>query len=217
MRHTLERIWPLTGILTVALWIVGLVVMEGVTDPPADDAGAEAILSWYQSDSNGIAAGAFLFMLGGFTFFWFLGALRDRLVLAEPGPGTVTALVFGSGVATAVFALGTPGGDIAAAINNEDLGAPAAEALNTLGDLFFIGAEVSAAVLLSAVGVLVLRTRVLPVWLGWVSLVIALWLLIAPVGWAALIFAFPLWIIAVSLLLFMRAPRAVPATATATV
>ena len=126
----------------------------------------------------------------------------------------MTAIAFGSGVATAVFALGTPGGDIAAAINNEDLGAPAAEALHNLGDLFFIGAEVSAAVLLSAVGVLALRTRVLPVWLGWASLVIALWLLIAPVGWAALIFAFPLWIVVVSILLFMRGPRAVPATAT---
>ena len=85
MTRTFERLWPLTGILTVVLWIVGLIVMEGLSDPPADDAGAEAILSWYQSDANTISTGAFLFMLGGFTFFWFLGALRERLVVAEPG------------------------------------------------------------------------------------------------------------------------------------
>jgi hypothetical protein len=40
----------------------------------------------------------------------------------------------------------------------------------------------AAAVLIAATGLLALRTRVLPRWLGWVSLVLALWLLIPPIG-----------------------------------
>jgi hypothetical protein len=59
-------------------------------------------------------------------------------------------------------------------------------------------------VLILATGMVVLRTRALPVWLGWVSLGVGLWLLIPPIGWAALISAFPLWVIVVSLLLYRR-------------
>ena len=35
-------------------------------------------------------------------------------------------------------------------------------------------------------------------WLGWVSLAVAVLLLIVPVGWAALLFLVPLWLAAVS-------------------
>jgi hypothetical protein len=57
----------------------------------------------------------------------------------------------------------------------------------------------------------VLRTRaVLPRWLAWASLVVALTLLIAPVGWAALIFGFPIWVVIVSVLLWMPGTTARP-------
>jgi hypothetical protein len=70
--------------------------------------------------------------------------------------------------------------------------------------MFFIGAELTAALLIATVGTLFIRTRVLPVWLGWASLVVALWLLIPPIGWAGLLLGVPLWTILVSVLLWMR-------------
>jgi hypothetical protein len=56
-----------------------------------------------------------------------------------------------------------------------------------------------------AVGLLILRSRGLPVWLGWVSLAIALLLAIIPIGWAGVVWAFPLWVPVTSVLLYLRA------------
>jgi hypothetical protein len=49
-------------------------------------------------------------------------------------------------------------------------------------------------------------TASLPRWLAWVSLVVALALIILPIGWAALLFAFPLWVLVVSYLLWSASP-----------
>jgi hypothetical protein len=51
---------------------------------------------------------------------------------------------------------------------------------------------------------------VLPRWLGWFSLLIALVLLVPWINWAAFIFAVPLWVIVVSVLLWQAASRAPP-------
>ena len=50
----------------------------------------------------------------------------------------------------------------------------------------------------------------LPAWLAWVSLVVGVLMLIPPIGWAGLIFAFPLWIVIVSVLLATRRAPAEP-------
>ena len=43
-----------------------------------------------------------------------------------------------------------------------------------------------------------------PRWLAWVSLLLALWLVIGPIGWLALLFGLPLWTLLVSVLLLRR-------------
>ena len=203
MALRLHRWLPLTGILAVALWVIGLVLVES-TDTPADDATPDQVLAWVRGNPDTITIGAFLFMIGVFFLFWFLGSLRERLFLAEGGSAALTATTFAGGVAMAVFMLGSTGGDIAAAISKDDLNATTADALHNLGDIWFIGAEISAAVLLAGTGLVALETRALPKWLAWVSLLIALVLLIGPIGWAALIFAVPVWIIVLSILFFLR-------------
>ena len=85
-----------------------------------------------------------------------------------------------------------------------------------MSDVFFLGAEMSAAVLLAATGVHALRTGSLPSWLAWVSLVVALALIILPIGWAALLFAFPLWVLVVSFLLWSASADTPAAGAPAT-
>jgi hypothetical protein len=49
---------------------------------------------------------------------------------------------------------------------------------------------------------------VLPAWLGWFALVVVLGLLIVPIGWLFLLFLFPLWLSATSLVLYGRASAA---------
>jgi len=99
-----------------------------------------------------------------------------------------------------------PAGDMAGALNDEELTPDSALALRLVGDGLFIGAEVSAALFLAATGLLVVRLRALPVWLGWISFALALLLLIPPIGWAGVVFGLPLWLIATSVLLYLTEP-----------
>jgi hypothetical protein len=73
-------------------------------------------------------------------------------------------------------------------------------------DTFFIGAEIALAVLLIGTALVVLRTRVLPVWLAWVSVIVGIVLIILPIGWAAVIFAFPIWVLVVTYFLWRGQP-----------
>ena len=53
-----------------------------------------------------------------------------------------------------------------------------------------------------AVGLASVRERALPAWLGWLSLALAVVALIPPIGWAVVIWGFPLWILIVAALLW---------------
>ena len=216
MRWGWERLAALAGIVAVVLWIVGVSVLEvlGVGDVETPD----EVLAFYQDDEQGILASGFIFQLGALFFLVFLSALRSRLWRIEGGSGMLSTLAFASGVAVAIFLLGLPAADMGGALSNDELVPEAAQALHNLGDAFFIGAELSAAVLLFAAGLLAVRRRALPVWLGWASLVIALWLLIPPIGWAGLLIGVPLWTLVTSVLLFLRpAPGQIETTARPTV
>jgi hypothetical protein len=194
-----ERYAPLAGVAAVVLWVVGILVGETAVDGknPA------TLLDSYRDEEGSILLGGFLWLLGTFFFFWFLGSLRARLFALEGGTQRLTALAFAGGVATAIFGFATPGPDMSAAIaDGADLSQPAAEAIRVVSDIFFIGGEMSTAVLLAATGIHALRTRSLPRWLAWVSLLIALVLIVLPIGWAGLIFAFPLWVLVVSFILW---------------
>jgi hypothetical protein len=197
-----ERLQPLTGVFAVGLWVIGVAISESVQ--PAGDT-PEDVLSNFQENGGTILAGGFIFQLGALFFMWFLGTLWARLRWAEGGTGRLSTTAFGAGLATAVFMLALPGTDMAGALNNDEIGASTAEALTALDDIFFLGAELSAAVLVTAVGLITILTGALPRWLGWASLALALLLLIPPIGWAALLFGFPLWVLLVSVFLWQAA------------
>jgi hypothetical protein len=76
-----------------------------------------------------------------------------------------------------------------------------------ISDVFFVGAEVSAIVLTLATGLVALRTGALPRLFGWLSVLLAVWLAIGPIGWAGLLLGFPLWVVAAAVLL-VSPPRA---------
>ena len=143
-------------------------------------------------------------MLGAVFFLWFVGALRARLYLAEGGTRRLTGTGYAGGLVAAASLLFMGSTQAAGALNKANLSPEAAQVYRGLGDAFFYAAEPAVGVLILATGMIVLRTRALHVWLGWVSLGIGLWLLIPPLGWTALISAFPLWVIVVSLLLYRR-------------
>jgi hypothetical protein len=196
-----ERLAALSGLVAVALWVIG-VVLEEVSNLPGED--PNEILSWFQDESNTILAGAFIFMLGSLFFLIFIGALRVRLVRAESESAFLSAIAFGAGLVVVALTLLIPGPNLAGALAEDDLTPEAAQALTVVDDAFFVGAELAAALLLIATGLAILRYGALPRWVAWISFLFALWLLIPPIGWAGLLVGVPLWTIIVALLLWMR-------------
>jgi hypothetical protein len=196
-----ERLAALSGLVAVALWVIG-VVLEEVSNLPGED--PNEILSWFQDESNTILSGAFIFMLGSLFFLIFVGALRVRLVRAESESAFLSAIAFGAGLVVVALTLLIPGPNLAGALANDDLTPEAAQALTVVDDAFFVGAELAAALLLVATGLAILRFGALPRWVAWISFLFALWLLIPPIGWAGLLVGVPLWTIIVAVLLVMR-------------
>jgi hypothetical protein len=154
-------------------------------------------------------------MVGCVTFLGFGALLRARLAAAEGGDHTLASLAFAGCTAVAVFGIGTQA-DLASAINASDVSPGAAGALHSAGDLFFVGAELMLIAVVVASVVLAFRTAVLPRWWAIFSALLAVVLLIGPIGWAGLIFGLPIWTIGTSLLVGRSASRrTVAAAATA--
>ena len=62
MNNSENRRWALFGPLAVALWIIGIILLNH--NGPADHATGAQILAWYKSHSDAVTMGAWLFMLG---------------------------------------------------------------------------------------------------------------------------------------------------------
>jgi hypothetical protein len=161
-------------------------------------------LAWFQEETGAILAASFIFMLGSLFFLIFLGALRSRLFAAEGGTQFLTAISYGAGLATAICTILITGPNLAGGITEDELTGETALMLTIIDDAFFVGAELFGALFMAATGLLILRYVPLPRWLGWLGLVIALWMLIPPIGWAGLLLGFTLWTVLVSVLLWMR-------------
>ena len=201
------------AVLAVVLWVGGLVI-GSANDNLSDKATDEQTLAWVQGNANTILLSAWVFALGCLAFIWFAGIVRARLAEAEGGAGTLSTVMFGSAVAAAAFAMATTG-DVASAINKNDISPATAGALHHIGDNFFVVAELALIGVMIPFAVLVLRTRVLPRWWAYVSILVGVVLAVGPIGWAALIFGTPVWSLVTGFYLSRTAaaPAAAPAPA----
>lgn len=194
MRGRPERWAVYAGVVAVVLWIIGILVIEG-GDTPGESATDAEVLAYYQDEANTILAGSWIFMLGCLAFLWFAVVLRERLAAAEGGSRMFSNVAFVGAVATGAFLLLTSGPDIAAAISEDDISEAAAAAMATMGDAFFVAAELSAILLMVGAGAVALRSRLFPKAWAWFSFLLAVILVIGPIGWAALIFGLPIWVL----------------------
>jgi len=211
-----QRLAPLSGVLAVALWIVGIIAVNH--NSPADHATDQQILDYYKSNTNWVLLGGWLFMLGCVAFIWFAAVLRARLLEAEgTAAGTTTVVAFTGAVAAAIFGMLTPAPDIAAAINKNEISAATAGTLHRSTDAFFVCAELAAVLLFVGAAVLAFRTKVLPKWWAALMVLVAVVLVIGPIGWAGLIFGLPVWTLGTSVMLLRSngARRSEPAPAPA--
>jgi hypothetical protein len=206
-----ERFAPLAGVLAVPFFIAGVALVSS----NAKGSKGPKILASYHHHSNGILMGGLLWSLGVLLFIWFLSTLRTHYVAVEGESGRLANLAWGGGLIASAIALLIPTGDEVGALNKNDIDASGAAVLHHLTDAFFIGTEYALPVLFFASAALALRHAALPKWLGWLSLVIGIVLLIGPIGWAALIFGTPIWTLIVSVILWRRTEQPVEAGAPA--
>lgn len=199
------RFLPLAGIAASILWIIGFLVMESVRPAAANPTAAE-ILAYFQ-DESAVGMGAFAYMLGSIFFIVFVASLWNRLKQSQGDAGGLTALVLTAGAITGLASMFLYGSDLEAHLDADAISASTAEAYYYFGDFWFVGSHLAAAIMLGATGFLTLRSNVLPRWLGWISIVVAVPLLLPPVGWAVMLFVFPLWVVVAALFL-VRAPNA---------
>jgi hypothetical protein len=186
---------PLTGVVFLVLVIVGFMI--GGEPPDADDP-VQDIVNFYVDDKDSIQIGAFLVSLGTVFFVFFANYLRN---LFRASVTSATILV-GAGIFTVGAAIDTTI-LIATSEAAEDIEPASVQTLQALWDNDFVPIAVGIAVFLVSVGTSILRTGLLPKWLGWVTLVIAL-IAVTPAGF----FAFPasgLLVLVLSVWLAVRA------------
>lgn len=206
MSNKWERWAILSGALAVPFWVAGIAL---ISTKVKGDKGPE-ILANYHKHADGTLLAGLLWSIGILLFIWFLGSLRSRYLTAEGGTGRLTALAYGGGIAAATIGMLIPAADEVGALNKNDIDASGAAVLHNFSDGFFVAAEYTLPVFFFASAILALRYAALPKWLGWFSLLIGIVLLIGPIGWAAFIFATPIWILIASVWLFMRTPAGTP-------
>ena len=209
MTRQFERFSSLAGVLAVVLWAASLAIVGGdhIGIPGGlPEEGADDTHAFFRENESRVTGANLLFMLGSLFFLWFVAVLRTRLGDDDDRATTFRQIAFAGGLATAIFAIVMPSGGLVAALNAKDIAASTAEALNAFETAFFIAAELSAVVLLVGGALEALRRGRLPRWWAIVSILLAVWLLIVPIGWAGLLLGVPAWTLVTSVLLF-RGPR----------
>ncbi|MEO5843095.1 MAG: DUF4386 family protein [Acidimicrobiales bacterium] len=193
---------PLTGLLFVLLAIVGF-----VTSGEPKDAGnpAQEIVDHYVDNKDSIIIGAAILGLAAVALVFFAGYLRTVVRRAEGEGGMLSALVL---VGAAIMAVGAAIDAtllFAIAEAADDLEPGGVQTLQAFWDNDFMPMAVGLVIFLLSSGIAIARYRVLPKWLGWVAIVLAI-AGITPAGFFAFL-AGGLWIAVVSVMLALRARR----------
>jgi hypothetical protein len=193
MNTSENRSWAFVGPLAVARWIVGLALLTH--HQPGEHASGSEILAWYRAHTDSIVLGGWLFMLGCLGFVVFVAGVGRRL--AAP----VLALAGAAGAAVSGMLVAAV--DVAGGLDKNDITPATAATFHHAMDIFFITAELTAVLPLAVVAVVAWRTRALPRWWAAFSGLVAVVLVVGPVGWIGLIFGVPVWTLGTSLFVLL--------------
>jgi hypothetical protein len=215
MKQLSERWAPLTGLISVACSLVG--VMFVLNQPQTKDSNAK-IAAYFANHSHRVqgAVGFFVFLAGVLFLLAFLGTLRERLLTAEGQPGRLTALAFGAGVASLPLwgismLLANAVSFTVSESSSFTLDPNVFRLLSVASFATWVAALFVSSVLVWATSAVALRTRVLPRWYALAGIVVGVVQLFG-------LFVFPfiawwLWIAVTSVLLLTRrgfAPATLP-------
>jgi hypothetical protein len=206
--NALSRWAPVSGILYVILWVVVIFLLD--SDPGDSDAD---IVSWYADSGNRDqqVISFFLVLAAGLLFLWFLSVLRGRLAEAEGTASTKTALAFGAGlVAVTLWTIAAAiWMSISFAVDDADefVVDPNMDRLfGNLGYALWFGGTTIALLVVLCTALVGLRGQLIPRWLAWVSVLVAITMLASFTFLPFLIWLG--WVLVVSLVFLFWKPQA---------
>jgi hypothetical protein len=199
MTERLERLAPLAGVGFFVL-IVATFAATGST-PNNDDSTAKIVRFWQAHDTQQFAS-AFLVGLAALVLVWFAASLRRAIWRAEGGDGRLAGLAFAGAAIAAVGLLIVCSLTFAAVDTAGTVPGVVTHTITVLSNELFFPVTGGFALMLAAAGLAFVRTGVLPRWLGWVSIVVAI-AAITPAAFFAIL-ASVLWVGAVGLILYLR-------------
>jgi hypothetical protein len=190
---------PLGGIVYVALFVVGLILLNN--GRPNEDAPPTKVIPYYQDSGHRdkIHLGMLLVLVGVFFLIWFVAALRE-LVVGYAGPGMLAAVTAIGGAAYAALTLASVAlQDAVYTMSDDTFGHTVypglIHAANDAGYVLHSAGGVGVGAMMVAVSAAALGARAVPAWLGWLGvaagivaifavfffpwIVIAVWLIVA--------------------------------------
>jgi hypothetical protein len=162
------------GVLFVVAFVVGQYVAPDLVYPEEQVGGVQ--LTFYVNYENALLAQAILFGVASMLLLVFVGGLRAFLARAEgQDPRWAPVVVAAGAVAAGLVLLQAAIVVALTALRGNEVGVHAQGSAWAARALFYLEGAVGDmvlfpfAVLLAAAAVVLLRTRVLPGWLGWVG------------------------------------------------
>jgi hypothetical protein len=217
----LQKAAASSGIATAFLLLIAFIVNSAET--PDFNAPAAEYAQYARDEGDAMKVSGMLIVLSAFFLVFYAGVIRSALGAGEIATRGLVRLGFivlgGFTLAATCFALG---GAMQAAAGAAEASEPEVQKVfANLAGACFAASVVGLAAALDAAGFIILRTRVFPAWIGWLSLAGALfWLLtifylldvaddesIFGIGFPLGFLALFVWLIATSVMLIGRAGR----------
>jgi hypothetical protein len=199
-RDTREWLVPLgTGIGFAVLLIISFIVSG---QPKGADHAPSEIANWYKDNKDAAEIGSFIGVVAGALLICFGAYLRKIL---EPGAGLMLSILPLIGLAIVAIGGAIDGMMVfVAAEAVDDIPATSVQTIQAIYDNDFLPFILGVLLFNWSIGFAVLRSGVLPKWLGWWGIVFGVLSLAGPIGFIGAPGA-ALWIIIASIMLSMRA------------
>jgi hypothetical protein len=198
---TQHRWLAVCGAVAALLVPVAFVALAGST--PKDKASADKVVSYYRGHLNANRVAALLLAIA--AVFLVLWGARLWEVLRGDGPGAAVFPLAAFGGALLASAGMLLGAVVHFALVQASFHhfASVAQTLNVLDNNDFFALVGGFAALLLAAGIATVIRPVLPRWLGWAAIVIAILALAGPIGIVGFLLGL-VWILVVGILMFVR-------------
>jgi hypothetical protein len=185
---TLKRVAPLSGAVVVALEVIGsALVMKG---SPAFGAKPAQISAYFADPTSHVMLGIFLLLIAAPFWFIYLGCLYGAVKVKEGGVGRLATTLVATGSAGAAIGVAADAFTAMASFraSHETLTPVMATVyFDAANVLTYTGFAVAMSGFNLALGVASLRYgAVVPTWIGASSIVLAVFLLIPIISWAAI-------------------------------